>query len=168
MGSTIIVPFHGTDLLAILDDDRILVPLRPLVKGMGLDWSAQRRRVYRNPIMAEAVAVMATTPNDPDGLCLPLDLVPGFLFTVNAERVDEAVRAKVLDYQRECFRVLADACLGPRPSGPRPPPKSYRPRRSPHPIRSSAYGSSQNAARPSACSRRASCGCGSACRRCRL
>ncbi|WP_237478204.1 phage antirepressor N-terminal domain-containing protein [Lichenibacterium dinghuense] len=37
MGSTINVDFHGDPLAAILDEDRILVPLRPLVVGMGLD-----------------------------------------------------------------------------------------------------------------------------------
>ncbi len=55
---------------------------------------------------------MTTTASDATAVCLPLDLVPGFLFGVDASRVAEAVRPKVLDYQRECFRVLADACLG--------------------------------------------------------
>ena len=38
--------------------------------------------------------------------------MPGFLFGVDASRVADAVRPKVLAYKRECFRVLADACLG--------------------------------------------------------
>jgi len=42
-------------------------------------------------------------------LCLPLDLIPGWLFGVTASRVKEDIRPKLLRYQRECFRVLWDA-----------------------------------------------------------
>lgn len=55
----------------------------------------------------------ASPAGDKDGVCLPLDLVPGFLFTVDASRVAEPIRAKVLDYQRHCFKVLATAFLSP-------------------------------------------------------
>lgn len=117
MGKTIAVPFHGATLLVITDPTGTLVPLKPLVTGMGLDWSAQFRRIKRDLVLGPAIAMTATTASpagDKDGICLPLDLVPGFLFKVDARRVAEAARPKVLDYQRECFRTLADACLGPQ------------------------------------------------------
>ena len=112
MGNTITIDFHGDPLVAITDERGVFVPLRPLVTGMGLDWSAQYRRVQRDAILAGSVAIMATE-SDRQAVCLPLDLVPGFLFRIDASRVAEAVRPKVLAYQRECFRVLADACLRP-------------------------------------------------------
>ena len=111
MGSTITIDFHGDPLAAILDDRGTFVPLKPLVTGMGLNWSGQFARVKRDAILGEAICMMQMGV-DPATVCLPLDLVPGFLFTIDASRVAEAVRPKVLDYQRECFRVLADACLG--------------------------------------------------------
>lgn len=122
MGTTLTIDFHGDAIAAILDGDRTLVPLRPLVVGMGLQWSAQLKRVRRDLVLGPAVAMMATDPvsmtDTPQTVvCLPLDLIPGFLFGVDASRVTEAVRTKVLEYRRECFRVLADACLGPRGVG---------------------------------------------------
>ena len=120
MGSTITIDFHGDPLAAILDDRGTFVPLRPLVVGMGLDWGSQLQRVKRSAILGPAVVMTTTTPvamtatPEPAAVCLPLDLVPGFLFTIDASRVADAVRPKVLDYQRECFRVLAEACLRPR------------------------------------------------------
>lgn len=42
-------------------------------------------------------------------LCLPLDMVNGFLFGINANRVKEELRDRLVQYQRECYRVLADA-----------------------------------------------------------
>ena len=70
MGSTITIDFHGDPLAAILDDRGTFVPLRPLVVGMGLDWSAQYRRVRRDLVLGPAVVVMATTASpagDKDG-----------------------------------------------------------------------------------------------------
>jgi hypothetical protein len=42
-------------------------------------------------------------------VCLPLDYIAGFLFGVNADRVKPELRERVILYQRECYRVLADA-----------------------------------------------------------
>ena len=43
--------------------ENIYIPLRPLVEGMGLDWSAQRKRIKKNPVLSGvciSVAVTAT------------------------------------------------------------------------------------------------------------
>ena len=42
-------------------------------------------------------------------LCLPLDYVSGFLFGLNASRVREDIKDKILRYKKECYRVLAEA-----------------------------------------------------------
>lgn len=115
MGNIVTIEFHGDRLLGIETERGAFVPLRPLVQGMGLDWSAQLQRLKRDPILSEAV-VMITTGSDPEGVCLPLDLVPGFLFRIDAARVAVAVRGKVLHYQRECYSALARAFTTPRPS----------------------------------------------------
>ncbi len=46
-------------------------------------------------------------------LCLSLDFINGFLFGINASRVKPEVREHLIRYQRECYRVLADAFLQP-------------------------------------------------------
>lgn len=112
MGSLKTIDFRGDPLLGIEADGVVLIPLRPLVEGMGLDWSSQLKRVRRDPILAGSM-VVTTTENEREAISLPLDLVPGFLFRINASRVAEALRPKVLAYQRECFAVLARAFLAP-------------------------------------------------------
>lgn len=42
-------------------------------------------------------------------LCLPLDMINIWLFDINANRVKEELRERLIQYQRECYRVLADA-----------------------------------------------------------
>jgi hypothetical protein len=48
-------------------------------------------------------------PRTSEMVCLPLDYIAGFLFGVNADRVKPELRERVILYQRECYRVLADA-----------------------------------------------------------
>ena len=122
MGKLIDIDFHGDRLLGIETEAGALIPLRPLVLGMGLDWSGQLQRVRRHALLGPVVVMTPTTASpagDKDGACLPLDLVPGFLFTIDAKRVHEAVRGKVLDYQRHCFAVLAKAFLRPEMPAPK-------------------------------------------------
>lgn len=42
-------------------------------------------------------------------LAIPLDYLSGFLFGINASRVKEEVRDRLIRYQRECYKVLDEA-----------------------------------------------------------
>lgn len=45
--------------------------------------------------------------------CLPLDYLNGWLFGVSSTRVKDALRERVIRYQRECYQVLAAAFQTP-------------------------------------------------------
>ncbi len=115
MGQIVTVEFHGSHLVAFENEGKVVVALKPIVESMGLDWSAQFRRVKRDPILSEGVAMMAM-PYGRDAsevLCLSMDLLNGWLFTVDTARItDPEVKARVLVYQRECYRVLSDHFQG--------------------------------------------------------
>lgn len=110
MGQIVTVNFRGDTLYGFENDDGVFVALKPMVESMGMDWSAQFRRVKRDPILSEGIAIMATPfgrGGDQECVCLKLELVNGWLFTIDASRVqDEAVRDKVILYQREGYGVL--------------------------------------------------------------
>jgi plasmid stabilization system protein ParE len=42
-------------------------------------------------------------------LCLPLDYLSGWLFGINATRVNPEARERLIRYQKECYKVLAEA-----------------------------------------------------------
>ena len=42
-------------------------------------------------------------------ICLPLDYLNGWMFGINASRVREELSGRLLRYQRDCYRILADA-----------------------------------------------------------
>ncbi len=126
MGNIVTIDFHGNQLLGFENDRGLFVALKPIVEGMGIDWSSQHKRLQRDPILSEGMVIM-TIPFGRGGaqeaVCLPLDLVHGWLFTVDASRIaDDVTRAKVITYQRECYRVLADAFAGKAAPDPRAAP----------------------------------------------
>lgn len=92
-------------------DIQVFVPLRPIVELLGLDWSGQLRRVRNDAVLAEEVQpVRVETAGGPQEMpCLPLDMLNGWLFGINANRVREDVRERLVRYQRDCYRVLYEA-----------------------------------------------------------
>ena len=115
-----IVEFRGDPITAVMTaEGSIYVPIRPICDHLGVDWSAQRRRINRDLVLSEemmSVAITATdiesgdrTPHTSEYLCLPLKFINGFLFGINASRVNEQIRDKLVQYQRECYDVLFKA-----------------------------------------------------------
>lgn len=90
---------------------QVFVPLRPIVELLGLDWSGQLRRVRNDAVLGEEVtSVRVNTAGGPQEMpCLPLDMLNGWLFGINANRVKEEVRPRLVRYQRDCYRVLYEA-----------------------------------------------------------
>ncbi len=119
-----IVTFYDDELTAVLVEENghevVYVPLKPLCDYLGVNWDGQRQRLRRDPVLTEMVqgTVVITAPS-PDGrgggpqemLSLPLDYLNGWLFGINANRVKKEIRERLITYQRECYRVLADAFL---------------------------------------------------------
>lgn len=110
------VEFYGDEVTAVrLKDGRVFVPVKPICELLGVDWNGQRRRINRDPVMSVSMATVDVTSTEGERvvaravLCLPLDYVSGFLFGLNADRVRPDLREKVIRYQQECYKVLAEA-----------------------------------------------------------
>lgn len=74
----------------------VYVLLRSICDYLGLDWSGQRQRKNRDPVLADVVSGVGVTPtplgdnpfaNPQEMLCISLDYLNGRLFSVNANRV---------------------------------------------------------------------------------
>lgn len=114
------VEFYGDELQGVVvmttpSQKIVFVPLRPLCTFLGLDWSAQRKRTTRDPVLAEVMkSIEIQTPGGPQVMqCLPLDYLNGWLFGVSSTRVKDELRERVIRYQRECYQVLAAAFQTP-------------------------------------------------------
>jgi hypothetical protein len=119
------VDFYGDEIKGAIitmapSDRAVYVPVKPLCDFLGIVWESQRQRIQRDPVLVEEVrAVLIDTPGGPQEMtCLPLDMLNGWLFGINASRVKEEMRERVIRYQRECYRVLAEAFQQPEPPDP--------------------------------------------------
>jgi hypothetical protein len=110
------VDFYGDELRVFLVEDEPYIPIRPICDYLGLAWSPQRLRINRDPVLSEAakgVIVTITPGGRQEMICLPLKYLNGFLFGINANRVREELKERVVQYQRECYEVLARAFRPP-------------------------------------------------------
>ncbi len=110
------VDFYGDDIpVAQTEDGTLYVALRPVTDFLGLDFSSQRHRVMRDEVMAERVTSVLMTAADGRQraqLCLPLDLLPGWLFGVSPRQARPEIMEKLKRYRADCFRVLWQAFAG--------------------------------------------------------
>lgn len=114
--------FYDDELTAVIVETETghttYVPVRPIVEYLGLNWAGQQQRIQRDPILSEVALIVriesenkSETGGNPNVLCLPLDFLNGFLFSIQVNRIKPELQAKVLIYQRECYRVLASAFI---------------------------------------------------------
>ncbi|MBS1098545.1 hypothetical protein JK191_13545 [Gluconobacter sphaericus] len=111
------IDFHGAKLIAVPGDkpETTLVAMKPIVEGMGLDWGGQHKKMLAHPVLCKGISVTEILS---DGgaqatVCLTLDLLNFWLATIHPDRIkDQAVRARVVEYQTECARVLFNHFFG--------------------------------------------------------
>ena len=121
------VDFYGDPIpVGQTSDGELYVPLRPLTDFLGLDFSAQRQRVQRDRVLTSNIRTLIMAGADGrqrEMVCLPLDMLPGWLFGINTTRVRTELVEKLDRYRAECFRVLWQAFKGdvqsaaPQPAG---------------------------------------------------
>lgn len=113
------VVFYDDEITAILvrleGEEKVFVPVRPICEFLGVSWTGQLRRINRDAVLAEEIRSVNVTFTEPNRTrqiamhCLPLDYISGFLFGINPERTKPEIKDKLIRYQRECFKVLAEA-----------------------------------------------------------
>jgi hypothetical protein len=105
------ITFYGHKLVAVrTPDGRIAVVLNWLCDGLSLDRTAQKRRIERRTALHEGlVEVEVRTGGGHQNMdALTLDVLPGYLYTIDETRVKEEARPDVVVFQRECTQVLAE------------------------------------------------------------
>lgn len=102
------IDFHGQVLQIIDNNGKPYVPLKRICVNLGLDWSAQRKRIERDQVLSEGMVVMAipSEGGDQDMVCLPLEYLNGWLFGIDDSRVAAGIRESLVIYKREAYGAL--------------------------------------------------------------
>lgn len=111
--------FHGDQLDVVKDGGRLWVSLRRVCDALGIDTDSQRKKLAEKAWAT--CTVLSTVQVSTDGtaqerptFCVDLDCLPMWLATIEPSRVGEHVREKLVRYQRDAAKVLADHFLGRR------------------------------------------------------
>lgn len=104
------VDFHGDKLPVLKKDGVKYVVMKPITKALGLNWSAQLKRIKRDDVLSTSMSVMDTEVcrNGQAGeiIALPIEMMHGWLMGVNSRRVKPEVKEKLFQYKKECYKVL--------------------------------------------------------------
>ncbi|UPS64237.1 phage antirepressor N-terminal domain-containing protein [Providencia rettgeri] len=105
--STINVPFHGNNLYVVNYNGQPYVPMRPIVEGMGMDWTGQLNKLKQKfKSTVEEISIVAADGKERNMICLALRKLAGWLHTISPNKVKPEIRDKVIQYQEECDDVL--------------------------------------------------------------
>lgn len=109
MTALIPIDFRSDRILLIEEDGEPFVPMRPICDALGLAWQPQHRKLTsgdRNWLCHHMVTQMPGDDQTREVTCLPLVMLPAWLFSISPARVKPELREKLTAYQAECAQVL--------------------------------------------------------------
>lgn len=107
--------FHGDTIDVVPEAGRAWVVVRRVCEVLGVDESSQRVKLKtKSWATAAFITAVAEDGKIREQFCIDLESLPMWLATIEPARVAERIRPKLVDYQRDAARVLADHFLGKR------------------------------------------------------
>lgn len=106
----ITIEFHGHNLETFQEGGTEWVSVRSIASSIGLHVESQQRKLLKNQekFSCSLKGVTASDGKTYSTYCIPVEKVPGWLFTVNPDRVKPEAKEQVKLFQEECFDVLHD------------------------------------------------------------
>lgn len=107
MNTKIIARVNNVDILSTSDEQ--FVAIKPICEALGIDWSSQKQRIERDEILSSTMVMITTVAadgKDREMCAIPYCYVFGWLFSIDISKVNENVKASVLEYKLACYKAL--------------------------------------------------------------
>lgn len=109
------VNFYGDVIQAVRVGEKVWVVVKRVCEALGLAFAAQSVKLREKPwACVSLIETHDTSGRVQEAFCLSLDSLPMWLAGIEPSRVKSEARDKLIVYQRECKRVLADHFFGKR------------------------------------------------------
>ena len=98
---------NNVDILSTGDEQ--FVAIRPICEALGVDPEGRRQRIERDEILglvACMIKAVAADGKDREMYAIPYCYVFGWLFSIDISRVNESIKALVLEYKLACYKAL--------------------------------------------------------------
>jgi hypothetical protein len=113
------IVFHGQEIPCVQNEaGEVFVAVKTICEAIGLDYERAKRNIKEHPVLSGGMSVQTypTTSGVQEMVCLNLDYLHGWLFSISVNHVRKEIRPKLLTYQRECYKVLKDHFSGNKKS----------------------------------------------------
>lgn len=103
------VDFNGTSIPCILEGGQILVVIKPIIDDLGVYADSAYSRIKNDSILGDVVAVRQVhdaSNRRQEMVTLPAQYVHGWLFSIDANKVNPEVKPKLLLYKKQCYDIL--------------------------------------------------------------
>ncbi|WP_020396487.1 phage antirepressor N-terminal domain-containing protein [Thiolinea disciformis] len=108
MQNIIQADFHGTPISLIEHNHEPYITAKEIVEALRLDWAGQYSKLNHNKARwtIEKISIVAKDGLQREAICMPLRKLPAWPMTIQANKVPNELRPKIIQYQTECDEVL--------------------------------------------------------------
>lgn len=109
--STQTISFNNQSLITVEQNGNHYVAMKPICENIGLSWEPQLLRIKRDNVLSSTMIVMIIVAEDGkkrEMICLPIEYLNGWLFSINPNKVRADLKERLENYQEECFLALWD------------------------------------------------------------
>lgn len=109
MNTLSIATINGQNILMIAEEEGTYIPIKPICEALGVSMQGQLEKIKSHPILGSTIKNIFTVAGDNrnrEMICLPLQFIYGWLFTIQPDRARSEYRDNIIKYQEECYRVL--------------------------------------------------------------
>lgn len=101
---------NGTEIFAISSESgELLVPIKPICEILGISSSSQYKKLNSDIMFSKGMTLIKASSRDGkkyEMLCLPLNRLFGWLFSINPRNVGENARMAILRFRYECCDLM--------------------------------------------------------------
>ena len=91
------------------NDPKKLVPIKPICGALGIDYARQFQKLKDDEDLGPTIGLTPTVAADGkirEMVCLPMEFIFGWLFTINPKNVKPEAQEAVRTYRMQCYHVL--------------------------------------------------------------
>ena len=113
MDTKFITRINNVDIVSTSNEQ--MVPIRPICEALGIAYQPQYQKIQEDEDLAPTVTLSITVGadgKDREMVCLPVEFIFGWLFTINPKNVKPEAKEAVRKYRMECYRALYNHFVG--------------------------------------------------------
>lgn len=108
METKVVTRINGVEILASVVSEG-LVPVRPICEALGVAHQGQHEKLKEHPVFGSTVKLsmmVGADKKEREMVCLPIEYLAGWLFSINPANVKEEIRDNLIKFQVECNKAL--------------------------------------------------------------